>query len=246
MPAAGILMLVVEILCAVHAGKTGRPFFWVYLIIFVPVLGVLAYVAIELAPELLSTRRTRAAAAGVARLVDPEKEYRLAAREAEISDSIRSRTRLAEACLRSGRAEKAAELYRSTLAGVHETEPDLMLGLARAEFARGDAAEAQRVLDRLRKANPDYHSPDGHLLYARSLEAQNRTDEALYEYAAVAEYFPGQEAKTRYALLLERTGDKDATRRVFAEVCRAVDLSPRPYRRSQAEWYKLAKRHLKK
>src|SRR5256885_58265 len=94
-------MLVVEILCAIHAGKTGRPFFWVYLIILVPGLGVLAYVAVELAPELLSTRRARAAAAGVARLVDPEKEYRLAAREAEISDSVQSRTRLADARLRS-------------------------------------------------------------------------------------------------------------------------------------------------
>ena len=43
-------------------------------------------------------------------------------------------------------------------------------------------------------------------LYARALEESGRTDEALYEYQAVANYYPGAEARVRYGLLLDKAG----------------------------------------
>ena len=60
------------------------------------------------------------------------------------------------------------------------------------------------MLRQLREANPDYHSPDGHLLFARSLEDQDKIDQALQEFTALVNYYPGQEGRCRYALLLQR------------------------------------------
>jgi len=39
MPLFGVLLLVAQVACAVHAGRTGRPFFWIYLILFLPMAG---------------------------------------------------------------------------------------------------------------------------------------------------------------------------------------------------------------
>jgi hypothetical protein len=243
MPIAG-LMLLAQVLCAVHAGRTGRPYYWIMLILFMPGIGMLAYFLVEIVPELSGSRSARAAASGVVKLLDPEKGYREALRQVQIASTTGNKAVLAEQCLRSGRVDEAVDLYRELLTGLHSTDPDLMLGLARAHFEKQDYAEVQAMLERLRAANPGYRSADGHLLYARCLEMQGKSEEALFEYEALTAYYPGQEAKSRHALLLKETGRTEAARRLFQEVCQAVELMPKHARRVQKEWYDFAKRQL--
>lgn len=240
----GFLMLMAQVACAIHAGRTGRPYFWLMLIIFLPMVGMLAYVAVELLPEFFRSRGARSAAAGVSRILDPEKDYRAALRQVEITNTIETRANLAGQCLRTSRNADALELYRSLLIGIHAEDSDLMLGLARAYFATGDYAGAQNTMDDLRAANPNYRSAEGHLLYARSLEQQGKRDAALAEYESLVGYYPGQEAKTRYANLLKEAGNIEDARRIFEEVRRAVELMPKHARRVQKEWYDLARRNL--
>lgn len=115
---------------------------------------------------------------------------------------------------------------------------------ARALFSLRDTAEVLATLDRLREANPEYTSPEGHLLYARSLEMEGRTAEVLSEYAALTAYYPGQEARCRYALLLQMTGRVAEARNLFEEIRKAMDCGPRHQYREQREWYELARRAL--
>jgi hypothetical protein len=242
MPVIGVLLMLAQIACAVHAGRTGRPFFWIYLIIFVPMMGMLAYFAVEIAPELLRSRTARTAAAGVGRMLDPEKDYREALRRVKISETVETKSDLAALCVATKRYDEASTLYREVLTGLHATDPSLLLGLARAEFGRNDWAEVQAVLEDLREANPEYRSAEGHLLYARALEQQGKTDAALYEYEALIGYYPGQEAKYRYALLLKQAGRVDAGNHMLSEIIQAYDILPRHARREQKEWVDLARR----
>jgi hypothetical protein len=39
MPALGLLILGAEVLCVAHVVRTGRPFWWIYLIVFAPLVG---------------------------------------------------------------------------------------------------------------------------------------------------------------------------------------------------------------
>ena len=92
-----------------------------------------------------------------------------------------------------------------------------MLGLALAQFALKDYAGACATLDRLRAAHPDLDCPDGHLLYARSKEHQSEIEQALIEYAALAGYYPGEEARCRLALLLQKTGRVAEAKTLFQQ-----------------------------
>ncbi len=62
------------------------------------------------------------------------------------------------------------------------------------------------TLDDLIRLNPDFRSPEGHLLYARALETEGNADKALEEYKVLAQSYPGAEAAARYAQLLKRAG----------------------------------------
>ena len=244
MPALGLLILGAQVLCVIHVVRPGRPYWWIFLIVMVPLVGILVYLIVEMLPGVLGSRGTRQAVAGAAKVFNPGRSLREAQRQVEISPSAQNKAALANELLLAGQPEAAAVLYREALTGIHATDPALMLGLARALFALGDAHETQVTLERLREANPGYASPDGHLLYARSLAQQGKMDAALYEYAALVPYYAGQEARARYALLLEKTGRVDEAQKIFEEIRQAVDYGPRHQYREQREWYDLAKRHL--
>lgn len=243
MPLLG-LEVILQILCAVHIVRTGRPYYWIYIVILAPMVGMLAYFVIEILPDLLGTRTARTAVAGVGRALDPGKAVRIAERNLSMTPTTGNKAALADAYVDVGRVEEAAALYRDALTGVHATDPSLMQGLARAEFARGNFAEVERVLDALREANPHFQSADCHLLYARSMEEQGKVEAALHEYRALAPYYPGQEARCRYAMLLEKSGEHRESQRLFREICQSVELSPRHARRLQREWYDIARRAL--
>ncbi|HWE73692.1 MAG TPA: tetratricopeptide repeat protein [Stellaceae bacterium] len=242
MPAFGVLLLLAQIACAVHIVRSGRPYFWIYIVVLVPMVGMAAYLIAELLPELMGSRTARHAASEMKRTIDPTRGLREATRRAVMTPTIENKAALAEEYLRAGQPTNAAAFYRETLTGIHSTDPALMLGLARALFAQGDSPGTEAVLRQLREANPDYHSPDGHLLFARSLEEQGKPESALSEYTALINYYPGQEARCRYGILLRRLGRPEEARRIFAEICHSVEYGPSHQRRAQREWYDIAKR----
>ena len=141
-------------------------------------------------------------------------------------------------------APRSTIAYRQTLTGLYESDPNLLLGLARAQFESGAAAAARATLDDLKARNPDFRSPDAHLLYARALETEGNQERALKEYAEVARYYAGAEAPVRYAHLLRAVGKQDEARLVLKELLEHARLAPRYYRRMQREWLTLAEREL--
>ena len=124
-------------------------------------------------------------------------------------------------------------------------DPIYALGRARAQFGRSHPQEAVATLDDLRKRWPDYQSAEAHLLYARALEESGRTDDALYEYQAVANYYPGAEARVHYGLLLDKAGRQNEAKAVFTEVLTQLKRAPKYVRRVQAEWIALAEKALR-
>lgn len=244
MPVVIALEIGLQLFCAVHAVRTGRPYYWLMIILAIPLFGSVAYLVTELVPDLLRTRAARQAASNVSRFVDPDRDFRILADQLEAADTADNKRALAEECVRRGQWADAVKLYQSALAGPHRDDPVLMVGLARAYFAGADFAACTRALDQLKAANPDFQSADAHLLYARSLEGEGRHGEALADYAAVAAYYPGEEAKCRHALLLLRLGDIDRAREIFGAVQRSLDKATAAYRRAQWEWYEIARQNL--
>jgi len=232
------------IVCLIHAIKTGRTQPWLMVIVFLPLIGSLIYLFMELIPDMMTTRQAHSMKRGIQNVTDPNREYRARKRDVEMVGSADAKRGLAEEYMRRGMYADAADLYRSALTGMHTDDPVLLYGLARAKFAQGDGIGTQETLDALQATNPGYVSNDAHLLYARSLEVQGKNNEALDEYRALIRTFPGEEARCRYAQLLQRTGAVSEAREMFTQVMKSLDGAPRHYRREQREWGDIAKQAL--
>lgn len=244
MSIALIASLVIQVLLIVHCIRTGRNSLWIWAIALLPAAGPIAYALVELLPSLFHSRGTRSAVRGVRRALDPEQDLRRYADGVRQTGDVASRQRYADELLRHGRATEAIDAYRQALTGLYEADPDLLLGLARAQFAAGKPGDARSTLETLNARNPEFRSADAHLLYARALEAESQHDRALAEYAAVARYYAGAEAALRHAQLLRARGRTDEARTVLKELLEHARLAPRHYRRMQQQWLQDAEREL--
>ena len=243
MPVLGVLHLLMAVAVITHAHRTGRPDFWRF-IAFMPVMGPLAYVLFEILPEFAQTRRGRQVASDLKSAINPDADWRHLNQKVQEQDTVEAKCRYAEECERKGMWGEAIGIYLKAAQGAYADDPEILRGLARAELGSGDAKAAEETLDRLREAHPEYQNQDAHLTFARALEAQDRTKEAVEEYQALAGYFVGLEARTRLGLLLQKTGDPATARKLFDDVVRASEARGVVLSADDRDWARVAKRNV--
>ena len=237
-----ILSAVIQGLAILHVLRTGRDMRWIFLILFLPGVGALIYFVAEVLPSLNQSLTARRAMRRVQNVVDPTRGLREALLEYERNPSIETAARYADELTRAGRHDEAIRICNDARKGLFEDDPKILLALANAQFAARLYRQTIETLDLLRERNPDFRSPDGHLLYARSLEESGDNERALEEYAALSRYYPGAEARVRHALLCKKLGRTDEAAAMFTAILKDARLAPKHFRRSQREWLELAKR----
>jgi len=241
----GLIVLLMQFAFAAHVIRTGRSLLWLLPIIFLPVLGCIAYAAFALLPDTMGSAGARRFADDVANLADPGRAYREKKRDVEMVGSAQAKKTLAEECIKRGRFQDAVDLYESAMAGpIGAEDTSLLHGLARAKMLAGDGAGAQSAFEKLKAADPAAFNADAELDYARALALQGKNDEALAQYESVLPRYPGEEARCRYALLLKKLGQDDRARRVFREIVESVKGAPSYYKRRQREWVRIARQNL--
>jgi hypothetical protein len=240
------ISLLIQVAFIIHVIKTGRNQLWIWVLIIpgVALAGILAYIVVEIVPELLRSRAAQRTARGFRKAVDPQADLRRYESEARLTTNVASRQRYAEELVRHARYDDAIAQYREALSGLYEHDPNLMLGLAQAQFGKGDASAARSTLDELIQRNPEFRSPSGHLLYARALEAEGNVSRALEEYRVLAPAYPGAEAAVRYAQLLQAQGRRSEAQQVARELLEQARIAPGHYRRAQRPWLEAAQRLL--
>lgn len=240
-----LLSLVLQVACCVHVVRNGRPLYWIFIILMFSYLAVLVYFIAEILPGLRNSPGARRGLRRVRDQLDPSRGKRQADQRLRVADTAENRRQLAQQHLDHGEYAEAATLFEGALRGIHREDPDLMLGLAKAQYGLGQPAQARQTLDALIAANPSFRSQEGHLLYARAVEDSGDVDAALHEYEALVDGFAGEEARLRYALLLRRAGRPDAAAAQLRTLLDRAELSPAYYQRAQREWTDLARKELR-
>jgi hypothetical protein len=241
MPVIGGVVLLIQLCFAYHALKTGRPYWWLFVIMGFPVMGCVLYYFIEVFPTSRESRKAEKAARAVAKAWDPERTLREKVADLEGCGSVENRVQLARACMNHRMYADAATLYRSCLNGVYENDPDIRFGLAEAHLKNGAFSLARELAEKLRASHPAYRKAEVVMVHAKALEGAGRLEDALAEYQLLADIYPGEEGRWRYADLLSRMSRAAEAREVMERMLRNSARMPEHYREAQGEWLKLAR-----
>src|SRR5262245_50835597 len=129
------LVILIEAGLIVHCLRTGRNTMWIWVLAMLPCPGTIAYLGMDLLPEIVHGRTARRAAQSVKKTLDPTRDLREAHKRVRLTGSIDDRRRFADELFATGKYQDAIENYRAALTGLYAHDPHLMLGLARAHFA---------------------------------------------------------------------------------------------------------------
>lgn len=239
-----ILSILMQVALVVHILKSGRDTKWIWIVVMLPLAGSIAYLLLEVLPDLSNTRAGREAGKKVKSVVNPNKEINQAAKQFSMSDTVENSMKLAEECFNKGLYSDAQSLYSKCLKGAHDSDPYIMYGLAKSFFELGEYESVKTTLDNLIESNPKYKNADAHLLYAKTLEKLNEVAAALDEYEALHGYFPGPEASFYYAKFLKRQNLNEKSKAVFQQIIDTADHSGKHYNTLHKEYVKNSKREL--
>jgi hypothetical protein len=245
--------ILVSFALAYHSIRSGRSPIWLVALGVASFVGLLAtfavwgaYLLFAVVPDVWNSDGMRRFRGGMAHAADPGRGYREKKRQVELVGSVDAKRELAEESLKRGLYAEAVDLYLSAMQGpLGDSDPVLLKGLGRARLLSGDGAEAERLFMKMREIDSAAFDAGVELDYARALEVQGKNEGAVRQYQGVANRYPGEEARCRYALLLEKLGRDQEAQAIFREIVESVKGAPSHYRSRQGEWLRIAKQHLK-
>lgn len=243
MPILVILTIAVQFICCAHAVRSGREYYWIMFIVMAPWLGAGVYFFTQILPEMEHSRAANQMKTDVSKLVDPDKAYRQAAKNLEMLDTVENRVEMARQCMVREQYDDSVQLLEGALEGAHES--DVAILLMAAEGTSWPETRPSPLLFRPHSSGAPGHSfRDCASSVCKIRGGPGKTEDALVDYAALVEYATGEEARCRYALLLQQTGQVEKAREQFQEVINSVDRASKHYLRAQKDWYQVAKRNL--
>ena len=235
-----LLVVAVQVFFAIHCIRAGKPA-WLFLILFFPLVGSLIYLVVELLPEMRARGTVSGAAQRVRDRINPAAEIQRLQDQVAVSNSLNNRLALARGYLRVGRGDEAIALYRDSLTGLYEDDPSVLSELAVAYEHTRRSAEARETFERLRRTTSTL-STDQLLLSAVIYESTGDLEGAAREYQAILQRpVIGEEARCRYALVLNQLGRTAEAAALFDEILRHARLSPAHYRKAQKRWIEIAR-----
>ncbi len=235
-----ILALLFAVGLCVHVVRTGREMYWLAVILIFQPIGGLVYLVAIVIPELVRGPGARRITQNAREVLDPTREYRAAKEAHDDSPTVRASMRLASAAAGIGRHEEAEELYRQAARGVHEDDPDLLLGRANALVELGRFSEALELLDRLGQDEGKGRTPNAALALGRTYEGLGRFGEADTAYQWAAHRLPGLEGIARYTAFMARTGRKDEAQEALDEIDRRLKKTNAYFKKEGRAWRDLA------
>ena len=218
MPLIGAIVVLIQFCFAFHVLKTGRPYWWIFIIMGFPVMGCIIYYFIEVFPGSREHRQANKAVRNIARALQPDADLKKRAEELEICGSLDNKIALAQECMAHQMYAEAGRLYESCLQGTYATDGAILFGFAKASVEGGNWDKAANAIARLKKDAPKVRAQEVRLLEIRLLEARGDNEAALAAYRELVPTYVGLEARYRYGRFLLHLGKQEAAMEMFNEV----------------------------
>lgn len=231
--------------CVIHVVRHGNPLWWVLILLFFPVFGVLLYFFVEILPGWRGGPRANDWSALRQRMQTPGSRIRQLQKSIAATPTIEKKVELAEAMIADDRIDEAVQLYEACASGPFDDDPFILFGYANALFRKEDYQRSAEILQQIDATRSRDKLPERRLLRLRILEKTGQETEALREYPKLLESFSGEEARFRYGCLLAEQGHTDEAKEQLQRIAKAHENHSRLYRRQNEAWIKAA-RHLLK
>lgn len=239
-PAFYTVTIILQAICIIHCLRRGNTNNWIWLIVFLPLIGCMVY----LFTEVITRRNIRNVQAGVGEVFSPSGSIKKLEENLRFSDTFNNKIALADAYLNTGQIQRAINLYEESLEGAFAENE---LGVSRLIIAYYKEKRYDDVIRLTPKICnlPQFTRSKAHILYAASLGNTGQAEKAETEFQKMNGRFGNFEARYYYALFLKKNNRYDDGRKVLQQVAEEIPQLSAVEKRSNREWLSLAREALK-
>ncbi len=237
------LPILLQLVCLVHAIKTGRTGGWIYVIVFVPIAGSLAYLLLEVLPATASMETAPVHAVGFIDSLFPLHRIKRLEENLHFSDTINNRLLLADAYADTGRHDEVIRLIEAGLAAF-PNDKDMLLKLAVSCYHKGDFRRSYELLEKLKNTRGTFDSFPAWKHYV--LAAEQLADEATVrsEYKKIMERYRNAEIRYRFAQYLKSKYDIAEAVNLLEQLQKEKAFAKRDRDRESLRWIKQGEKML--
>jgi len=236
-----IITIILQGICVFHCIRKGNQQNWLWLIIFLPLIGCVIYIF----SEILTRNQLRSVSSGVSEIIRPSGSVRKLEENLRFSDTFNNRIALADAYLANGQNRPAIELYESSLTGAFAENEHGIAQLVLAYYREKDYEQVLKLIKKIRHL-PQFPGSKTHVLYAISLGYAGQNSLAEEEFLKQKGRFSNFEARYYYSLFLQQNNRSGEARQLLSDMIAEVPQLSSVERRHHREWIGLAKEALKK
>lgn len=236
-----LITIGLQVICILHCLRRGAQSNWIWILIFIPLLGSIIYIF----TEMFNSRDVQHLQSGVSDVFNPGGKIKKLESNLKFSDTFNNRLMLADAYLAAGHTDRAISLYESSLTGNFTENEYLLSQLIIAYFQVKRYADlipiAKKIHDR-----PQFGRSKPHIYYAMALEFTGHPEQAEAEFKLMKARFSNFEARYQYGCFLIRANRKEEAHQLFTEILGEVTHLSSPEKRSNGQWFAKVKEELRK
>ena len=234
------IIIGLQIICVVHCLRKGTQTMWIWLIIFLPLIGCIAYIIME----MVNRNSMQNIQSGMGNIIYPAAKIKKLEKQLEFSDTFNNRIMLADAYLSAGNTDKAIQIYETSLTGAFKENEHVLIQLVTAYYETQRYSDAIKVARKVYK-NPAFHT-HGHVLYAMALDKIGEADLAEKEFNTMKGKYSYFEARYQYGAFLINKNRVSEAQKIFKDIVNEFSYLSSFEKRNNRVWYNNAKQELRK
>lgn len=223
------IVLALQGYCIYHCYTNRNNYYWIFAIIFLPVVGSLIYLFMNVIQKQDIDKVQQGLTAVInpsKKIIDLEKRFKFAA-------SFENQVALADAYLEAEHFEKAIENYEASLKDVFKEDFYVISKLQEAYYFSSQFDKAKVYAERI-KDHPKFKKSRASFLYALTLEKEGNIDEAEKRLMAFdAPYARYQERLELGKFLIRNAKTSEARELLHEIVTESEGMSKTSYRQNR-------------
>jgi len=234
------VVVVAQIACVIHVLRTGRPYWWIWILFVLPLVGVAAYLYVEVRPSLGKNWLQNL----LWRLKTPSQRIEILESQLSESTTVRNRLSLAEELHDAARFDRECDVLSEGLRGAFKDDATLLMRLAEAHLEADRISQAAEVIARTVPEKSPESQLQFALLKARLASHQNQA-EAEKCFQELVDMKRSEGPRYYYAEHLLAQGRRDEATRILNDVLYQYRRGTVVWRYQEKKWYHAAKRLLR-
>jgi hypothetical protein len=233
--------IALQVICALHCIRRGNQNKWLWIIVFLPLVGCIIYIFSEMRPG----NNIRRPQIDIKAVINPASKLKKLEDIVKFADTFDNKIKLADAYLAAGLTDKAVALYESSLTGAFAENEYGIMQLAHGYFEQERYEDVINVLQKISKT-PQFARSKTHILYARALELAGKPELAEIEFRLMKGRYSNFEQRYEYGLFLIRADRVEEAAEIFEQIAEEEPQLSAMERRYSRTWIVKSKEELKR